>query len=352
MSIGDIDDGIELPDALPVLPLRDTVPYPDTLTPLAVGQERSIKLVDDVLAGNRLLVMVASRDPDIESPGPEEVHTVGVVGQVARMMKIPDGTLRLLVQGGPRVELGNFVSTEPYLVASIEERPDKGDRETSELSALVRAVQGTFSQIVEEVPDLPEELQIAVANIDDPSALANLIAGALRLKHSEKQELLEERDVVRRLRRLSELLAQELEVAALGSKIQSQVQSEVDRSQREFYLRQQLKAIREELGDTDDAAAEADELRERLEALPLPDDVRTEAERELGRLERLPAGAPEHGVIRNYLDWIGSLPWGKTTEDNLDLAHARTVLDRDHAGIDQVKDRILEYLAVRKLKYG
>ncbi len=350
MSFGDSDDGIELPAALPVLPLRDTVPFPDTLTPLAVGQERSIKLVDDVLAGNRLLVMVASRDPEADSPGPDGVHRVGVVGHVARMMKVPDGTLRLLVQGGPRVELGQFVSTEPYLVATVDERPDSGDDGTSEISALVRAVQGTFSQIVEEVPDLPEELQIAVANIEDPSALANLIAGALRLKQSEKQELLEERDVVRRLRRLSELLAQELEVAALGSKIQSQVQSEVDRSQREFYLRQQLKAIREELGDTDDAAAEADELRERLEALPLPDDVRVEAERELGRLERLPAGAPEHGVIRNYLEWIGSLPWGVTTEDNLDLAHARKVLDRDHAGIDQVKDRIIEYLAVRKLK--
>ena len=344
------DEGIVLPEALPVLPLRETVPFPDALTPLAVGQERSIKLIDDVLSGNRLLVMVASRDPEVEAPGPDGVHEVGVVGQIARMMKMPDGTLRLLVQGGPRVKLGRFVSTTPYLVAKVTEHPDSGGRETAELAALVRAVQGTFSQIVEEVPDLPEELQIAVANLDDPSALANLIAGALRLKQAEKQELLEERDIVRRLRRLSELLAQELEVAALGSKIQSQVRSELDRSQREFYLREQLKAIREELGEVDDATAEADELRRRLDELPLPEEVREAANRELGRLERLPPGAPEHGVIRNYLDWIGSLPWGVRTEDDLDLANARKVLDADHSGLDQVKDRILEFLAVRRLK--
>jgi len=344
------EDAIELPDALPVLPLRETVPFPDALTPLAVGQERSIKLVDDALSGNRLLVMAASIDPEVEAPGEDGVHRVGVVGQIARMMKMPDGSLRLLVQGGPRVRLGNFVTEQPYLVAEIEELPDSRVRETAELAALVRAVQGTFAEIVEEVPDLPEELQIAVANIDDPSALANLIAGALRLKQSEKQELLEEQDVARRLRRLSELLAKELDVAALGSKIQSQVRSEVDRTQREFYLREQLKAIREELGEVDDATAEADELRGRLDALPLPEEVREAANRELGRLERLPPGAPEHGVIRNYLDWIGSMPWGVRTEDNLDLAHARKVLDSDHSGLDQVKDRILEYLAVRSLK--
>ncbi len=344
------EDAIELPDALPVLPLRETVPFPDALTPLAVGQERSIKLVDDALSGNRLLVMAASIDPEVEAPGEDGVHRVGVVGQIARMMKMPDGSLRLLVQGGPRVRLGNFVTEQPYLVAEVEELPDSRVRETAELAALVRAVQGTFAEIVEEVPDLPEELQIAVANIDDPSALANLIAGALRLKQSEKQELLEEQDVARRLRRLSELLAKELDVATLGSKIQSQVRSEVDRTQREFYLREQLKAIREELGEVDDATAEADELRGRLDALPLPEEVREAANRELGRLERLPPGAPEHGVIRNYLDWIGSMPWGVRTEDNLDLAHARKVLDSDHSGLDQVKDRILEYLAVRSLK--
>lgn len=339
----------DLPEALPVLPLRDTVPFPEALTPLAVGQERSIKLVEDVLAGNRLIVMVAAKDPEVETPGADQIYKVGVVGHIARMMKIPDGSLRLLVQGGQRVQLGKFTASEPYLIAKVKEAPDVGGKETAELAALVRAVQGTFSQIVEEVPDLPEELQIAVANVDDPSALSNLIGSALRIKTVEKQELLEERNVVVRLRRLSELLAQELEVAALGSKIQSQVRGEIDRSQREFYLREQLKAIRAELGDVDDAAAEADELRERLDALPLPDEVREATNREIGRLERVGPGSPEQNVIRTYLEWIESLPWGKRTKDNLDLVHARKVLDIDHAGIDQVKERILEYLAVRRL---
>jgi len=199
------------------------------------------------------------------------------------------------------------------------------------------------------VPYLPEELQLAVANVDDPSALSHLIAGALRLKTGEKQELLEEVDVARRLRRLSEILARELEVISLGSKIQSQVQSELDRSQREYFLRQQLKAIQDELGETDEVQAEVDELREQLDAIELPEEVRRQADRELSRLERLPPAAAEHGVIRAYLEWIASLPWDKQTEDNLDLVHAREVLDEDHYDIEAVKDRIVEFLAVRKL---
>ena len=345
-----VESAEDLPATLPVLPLRETVPFPDTLTPIAVGQERSIRLVNDVLAGNRMLVMVASTDPDVEAPGPGQLHRVGVVGQVARMMKIPDGTLRLLVQGGPRVELGGYTETEPYLVSEITPLPDLEPRKADDLRPLVRAVQNTFGKIVEEVPDLPEELQIAVANIEDPGALANLIAGALRLRTSEKQELLEEQDVAKRLRRLSEMLAEELEVAALGSKIQLQVQSEMDKAQREFFLREQLKAIRAELGETDDASAEAEDLRERLDLLALSEEAREAVNRELGRLERQPPGAAEHSVIRSYLEWIESLPWGPGTKDNLDLVHARKVLDEDHAGIEQVKDRILEFLAVRKLK--
>ena len=245
----------ELPGQLPVLPLRDSVTFPDTLTPLAVGQERSIRLINDVLGGDRLLVMVASRDPDTDSPGPEQLHAVGVVGTVARMLKVPDGTLRILVQAGPRVRLDAFTAEQPYLTARIREDPDIVT-EGPELTALMRNVQETFGQIIEDVPYLPEELQVAVANLDDPSALAHLIAGALRIKTEEKQELLEERDVGRRLRRLSEILARELEVAAIGSRIQSQVQSELDRTQREYVLRQQLKAIQEELGERDPTEAE------------------------------------------------------------------------------------------------
>jgi len=338
-----------LPDTLPVLPLRDTVSFPDTLTPLAVGQERSIRLVNDVLAGHRMLVMVASRDPDNESPGAAHLHEVGVVGTVARMLKVPDGTLRILVQGAQRVRIEGWESEDPYLVANISEAHDVFE-EGAELTALMRNVQQTFSRIIEDVPYLPEELQLAVSNLEDPSALSHLIAASLRIKTEDKQALLEELDVARRLRRLSEILAHELEVAAIGSRIQSQVQSELDSSQREYLLRQQLKAIQEELGERDPAEAEVEELREQLAVLELPEEVRKGADRELSRLERLPQAAAEHGVIRTYLEWIATLPWSITTEDDLDLAHAREVLDADHYDIERVKDRIIEFLAVRSLK--
>jgi ATP-dependent Lon protease len=339
----------ELPERLPVLPLRDTVTFPDTLTPLAVGQERSIRLINDVLGGDRMLALVASRDPEPDAPGPEQLHDVGVAGTIARMLKVPDGTLRILVQAGPRVRIEGFDTEQPYLVARVAPAPDTVT-EGPELTALMRNVQETFSRIIEDVPYLPEELQLAVANLEDPSALAHLIAGALRIRTEEKQELLEERDVAKRLRRLSEILARELEVAAIGSRIQSQVQSELDRSQRDFVLRQQLKAIQDELGERDPGEAEVEELREQLAAIALPEDVRKQVDRELARLEKLPQAAAEHGVIRNYLEWMASLPWDTTTDDNLDLAHAREVLDADHYDIEKVKDRILEFLAVRRLK--
>ena len=306
-----------------MLPLKDSVPFPDTLTPLAMGQERSIRLVNDVLGGHRMLVMVASKDPEADNPGPTTLYDVGVAGIVARMLKVPDGTLRILVQGAQRVKLNGFVAEQPYLVAEIEELPDVVEP-SPELEALFRNVQTTFAQIIEELPYLPEELQMAVANIDDPSELAHMIAGALRLKTEEKQALLEERDVTKRLRRLSELLARELEVISIGSKIQSQVQSEMDKAQREWFLRQQLKAIQEELGEVDESMAEADELREQLEQAELPDYARKQAERELSRLERLPPQAAEHGVIRTYLEWLATLPWSKSSEDDLDLKKART----------------------------
>jgi ATP-dependent Lon protease len=337
-----------LPDALPILPLRETVTYPDTLTPLAVGQERSIKLVNDVLSGNRTLAMVASKDPENEAPGPGDLYGVGVAGTVARMMKVPDGTLRILVQGSERIRILDYVTEEPYLVARIEAMPDVIEQST-ELEALTRNVQSTFSEIIEAIPYLPEELQLAVANIDDPSALSHLISGALRISTEEKQELLEAVDVTRRLHRLSEILTRELEVVQLGSKIQSQVESEIDKGQREYFLRQQLKAIQEELGEGDEQQAEVNELRQRLEEAGLPEDAHKAAERELSRLEKLPPIAAEYGVIRTYLEWLVDLPWSKETEDNLDIGHARDVLDDDHYDLDEVKDRILEYLAVRKL---
>jgi ATP-dependent Lon protease len=345
----ELELGSALPQALPVLPLKDSVPFPDTLTPLAVGQERSVRLVNQVLGGNRMLVMVASKNPELDSPGPDDLYRVGVAGVVARMLRVPDGSLRILVQGGQRVHIENFTATEPYLIARIEPLPDIVEQ-TPELEALFRNIQSTFLQIIEKSPYLPEELQLAVANLEDPSELAHMIAGALRMKTEERQELLEERDLQKRLRRLSELLARELEVLEIGGRIQSQVQSELEKGQREYFLRQQLKAIQEELGESDETQAEVNELREQLEGKQLPDDVRHQADRELQRFERLPPQSAEHGVIRGYLEWIISLPWLDSTEDHLDLKAARKQLDKDHYDIEKVKDRILEFLAVRTLK--
>ena len=342
--------GAALPEALPVLPLKDSVPFPETLTPLAVGQERSVKLVNDVLGGNRMLAMVASRDGEIENPGPDAALRRGrgrdgrADDQGARRHAADPGARRA-ARGARR----RSSRREPYLVAKVAELPDVVEP-SPELEALYRNVQTTFSQIIEEVPYLPEELQMAVANLEDPAELAHMIAGALRIKTEESQELLEERDVAKRLRRLSELLARELELISIGSKIQSQVESEIDKGQREFFLRQQLKAIQEELGEVDEAQAEAAELREQIEAAELPEHALKQAERELQRFERLPPQSAEHGVIRSYLEWIVSLPWSKSTDDHLDLKKARKTLDRDHYDIEKVKDRILEFLAVRKLK--
>ncbi len=337
-----------LPARLGVLPLRDAVTFPELVIPLNIGQERSIQLVNDVLQGDRSIVLIAGRDPEVETPGPQQLYDVGVLGTIARMVRLPDGTLRVLIQGAQRVQVDSWVQTEPYLVAEVSAAPDHL-RASPELTALARNVQQTFSSIVGQVPYLPEELQVMVANVDDPVMLTHLIAGAMRIPAAEKQRLLEELDVTRRLRALSEILARELEVVALGSKIQSQVQSELEKGQREYFLRQQLKAIQEELGEGDEVQAEANELREQLEALKLPDEVSKQVERELSRLERLQPAMAEYGVVRSYLEWIASLPWDQATQDNLDLKHARRVLDTDHYDIEQVKDRILEFLAVRSL---
>jgi ATP-dependent Lon protease len=345
----DQEDGFRrLPARLGVLPLRDSVTFPDLVIPLNIGQPRSLELVNDALRGDRSIVLIAGRDAEIETPGPDDLYAVGVLGAIARMVRLPDGTLRVLIQGGPRVRVKEWLRTEPYLVAEVEPARDRV-RESAELEALARNVQRTFSSIVGQVPYLPEELQVMVTNVDDPVMLSHLIGGALRLPTEEKQALLEELDVAKRLRRLSEILARELEVVALDTKIQSQVQSELQKGQRDFFLRQQLKAIQDELGEGDEAQAEAKELREQLEALRLPEEVSKQVERELGRLERLQPAMAEYGVVRTYLEWIASLPWDKSTEDNLDLAHARRVLDQDHYDIEQVKDRILEFLAVRSL---
>jgi ATP-dependent Lon protease len=345
------EQALELPAALPVLPLKETVVFPQSMTPLAIGQERSVRLIDAVVSGDRLLVLIASKDGEIESPGWDDIYDVGTVALVHKMIKVPDGTLRILVQGIERVMLERRIDTEPYLLGEFSALPDV-EVDTPELEALTRNVQGLFTRIIGLAPYLPEELQLAAANVDDASALAHLVASTLRtIKLEERQAILEEVDVEKRLRLVSAILSRELEVFELGSKIQSQVQSEMEKGQREYFLRQQLKAIQQELGEGDPEQAEVNELRERLEQhTGLSEEARAAAERELARLERLPPAAAEYGVIRTYLEWILDLPWSTYTVDNLDLEHARKVLDDDHFDLEKVKDRIIEYLAVAKLR--
>ena len=340
---------ITIPRELPVLPLKEMVVFPESATPLAIGQERSVALIDHVVAGDRMLALLAVRDPEVETPRFDDLYEYGTAAVVQKMIRVPDGTLRILVQGLERVRMTGRVKEDPWLVGEFEQVPDVLS-ESREAEALTRNVQSLFARIIALVPYLPEELQLAAANIEDPSALCNLIASTLRLKTEEKQELLELADVEARLREVSVILNRELEVFELGSKIQNQVQSEMEKGQREFYLRQQLKAIQDELGEGDAEQAEINELRQRAAEVDLPEDVRKAVDRELGRLEKLPTAAAEYGVIRTYIEWIISLPWDKTTPDNLDLEHAREILDEDHYDLDKVKERIIEYLAVSKLK--
>jgi ATP-dependent Lon protease len=338
-----------IPETLPVLPLRDTVVFPDTMIPLTIGQERSIKLIDDVLASDRLLVLMTSKNAEIEAPGPDELYQVGTVGVAHKMVKLPDNTMRILVQGLQRVRVARYVREEPYLVADIEPIKDTA-AEGKEMEALRASLLSVFSKIVSLVPYLPEELEMAAANVDEPGALAFLVASTMRIKTEDKQALLEESDVSARLRKLVSLLTQELEVLELGSKIQSDVRSEIDKTQRDYFLRQQLKAIQAELGETDEQQAEVNQLREQVDKLALPEEVDKAARKELDRLANLSPQSAEYPVIRTYLDWIVTLPWSVSSEDNLDIKHARAVLDHDHYDLEKVKDRILEYLAVRKLK--
>jgi ATP-dependent Lon protease len=342
------DHNQEIPGTLPVLPLKDTVVYPDIMVPLTIGQERSIKLIDDIMAGNRLVAFVASKNEEAELPMPDDLYDVGTVGQAHKMIKLPDGTMRVLVQGVRRVRIDKFVQETPYLAADVTPLEDIAP-EGKEAEALRSSLLNLFTRIVALVPYLPEELQGAAANIEEPSSLTHFILGTMRLKVEEKQALLEEDDIAKRMRRLVSILTRELDVLELGSKIQSDIRSELDKGQREYFLRQQLRAIQQELGETSEQEAEINELRARIDELALPEEADKAARRELNRLANLSPQSAEYPVIRTYLDWIITLPWNVSSADNLDIAHAREILDRDHYDLEKVKDRILEFLAVRKL---
>jgi ATP-dependent Lon protease len=339
----------QVPDALPVLPLRDTVVFPLTAVPLAVGQPRSIRLVDDVMRGNRLLALVAQRDAKAEPAEPADLHRVGTAGMIHQLARGADGSVRLMVQGIERVRLLDWIGTEPYLVARIEVARDQADQAT-EVDALRRAVVDIFRRLVEASPELPDELAVAVENVGDPRHVAYFVASVLPLDVAARQELLETDPVTAKLRRLVDWLQRELAVRELGRKITSETEERLSKRQREFYLREQLRSIQRELGEEEGAGSPVAELRHRIEAAGLPEEARREAERELNRLSAIAPASPEHGLIVTYLEWMASLPWSTLGGGTIDIRRARRVLDEDHYDLEKVKDRILEYLAVKKLR--
>src|SRR6187401_1816261 len=345
------DAPITLPDELPILPLRDTVLYPHSFMPLAVARESSVQLIDDAIAGGKLIGVFTQRDATIEEPVQDDLHLVGTVSHIHKMFKLPDGSLRLIVQGLGRVKLTAVTETKPYLrarVSGVSEASQDVDR--VEIDALMRNIKNNFKQVVSLSPLLSDDLQTLAANIAEPGRLADFIASSLTtIETAVRQEVLETLDVRARMDTLNRVLIKELEVLELGSKIQSQVQSEVGKNQREYFLREQLKAIQKELGEGDDQTKDVEELKEKLEAAGLPEAVMKEAMRELDRLSKMPAAAAEYTVSRTYLDWMAMLPWQKRSEEKIDLKHTKQVLDADHSGLEKVKDRVLEYLAVRKL---
>ncbi len=339
----------KLPDEMPILPLRGVVVYPETTVPLTIGQPRSIRLIDDVVAKDRIIGLVAAKDPELENPGPDDLYSIGTVAVVNRLFRAPDGTIRLLIQGIARFKLVEFTQVEPYLKARIQLIPE--EQETGlEIEALARNTRNQFEHISELVPSIPRELVASIASLEDPLQTIYTIANFQRMDPEESQEILEINSVSEKLHKLVGILAREGEVLELGQKIQNEARSEIEKVQREYFLREQLKAIQRELGEGDEQSADVEEFRKKLEASMMPPEAEKQAKRELERLSRLPSAAAEYGVIRTYLDWLVSLPWATTTTDNLDIQHARRILDEDHYGLKDVKERILEYLAVRKLR--
>ena len=341
----------QIPASLPILPLRGVVVYPQTAVPLTIGQPRSIRLVDDVVAEEeRLIGLVASEKPELDQPEPQDLFSTGTVAVVHRLFRAPDDTIRLLVQGLARFRIEEFTELEPYLRANITLIPETvGD--DLEVEALARNAREQFERIAEMIPSIPRELVSSVVDLEDPLQTVYTIANFQRMDLKDAQEILEMDSAGEKLRKLVGLLAREVEVLEIGQKIQNEARSEIEKVQREYYLREQLKAIQKELGEGDEQAAEVEEFRKKIEAAGMPEEAEKMARRELDRLSRLPTAAAEYGVIRTYLDWLVSLPWSELTEDNLDIAHARQVLDEDHFDLEDVKERILEYLAVRKLRH-
>ena len=323
VNAGDVTDSspepqtgqqIEIPEELPILPLRGEVVYPATAKPLTVGQPRSVKLVDDALIGAKIIGLVAAKNPELEEPGPDDCYTVGTAVAVQRLLRLPDGTVRLIVLGLERIHIEEYTQTTPYLKAKIIRAHETQD-ENVEMEALKRKVVELFARLVELIPGVPDELAGMAASIEDPRQLVYAVATYIRIELADAQELLELDDVATKLKKIITLLSRELEVLELGKKIQGEAQTEMNKIQREFYLREQLKAIQKELGEADEQQMEVEEFRKKIEEAGMPEEAFKEAKRELDRLSKLPTAAAEYGVIRTYLDWMTSLPWAKTTPE-------------------------------------
>ncbi len=338
-----------LPENLPILGLSDIVIFPGMVSPLLVETTQSIRLIDDVVAGDRFLGLVLQRNPDVENPVPEDLWPHGCAARVLKMLKFPDNTVRVLVEGLRRFRVAEYTSNNPYLIAKIERIKDVVEN-SLEITALSRNAERQFQEIIKLSPALSEQVKVAALNTEEPGKLADLIGGNLNLSLEERQHLLETPSVKERLTKLLPLLSRELEVLTLGSKIQNEVISSMSKSQRDFFLREQIRAIQRELGENDPASTEAVLLREQIEKNQLPEDVKTVALKELERIQQMSPAVAEYTMTRNYLDWLINLPWSKSTEDKLDLAHAARILDEQHFGLNKVKDRLLEFLAVIKLK--
>ncbi|MET0553462.1 MAG: endopeptidase La, partial [Vicinamibacteria bacterium] len=342
----------EVPSELGLLPLRDTLLFPHAILPLAVARESSVALVNDAVRERKVIGVVTQRDPSVDDPVESDVFRIGTLTHIHKMFKFPDGSLRLVVQGVQRFRLTQITQYRPFIKAKIELLQDHVPLEQEiEVKALAQSAQGLFQRVVELSPTLSDELQALAANINDPARLADFVAASLSsLSTAQKQEVLETLDVKARLERLNKVLVKDLEVLEVGNKIQSQVKTELQKNQREYYLREQMKAIQKELGEGDDQQREQGELRDKVEAAGMPEEAKKEALRELDRLSKMSPAAAEYTVTRTYVDWLIALPWNKRTEVEIDLFKAKEVLDNDHYDLEKVKERILEYLAVRKMK--
>ena len=345
------EESVKVPDVLPVLPLKDTVVFPYIILPLSVGRDKSVVAVDRALAESRVIMLVAQRDSAVENPGEADLYPFGTAAVILRMLKLPDGRIRILVQGVARARIEHISQVEPYLQAKIERLEEPEPSESGlEAEALVRSVKESLERAVGLGKAISAEVMVIAANLEDPGRLADLAASNLDLKLPEAQAILETMDPVERLRKVSDLLVREIQVLTMQQEISSQARGEMDRSQREYFLRQQLKAIQQELGEGEELSEEIANYRKLADEKGLTEEAREELERQIKRLERSHPESAETQIIRTYLDWLTAMPWGTVSQDDLDLDHAQQVLDEDHYDLEKIKERILEYLAVRKLK--